>query len=177
MAEDQAAEAEQARRDAEIKRRAEALAQQLEDDRKAELAAKQAAEDAKKKAMHEQMMDDLRRDAQQELAEKKIKAAEAERETASLHAKYQGIIVDKVTRNFRPPPGSLSSLACLVKIRLDRNGNLIEGRIIQSSGNYAYDRSCEAAIQKSAPFPMPHADPEAMRRLSVIEFEMKNNFR
>jgi len=164
-----------ARRDAEKKRKADELAQQLADDRQAELDAERAAEEAQKKAAHEAMLKQLESDAEFEAQEKKIRAAERERATASLFARYQGLIIDKVTANFNPPPGSSTTLSALVEFRLDNDGNLVTGKVTRSSGNFAFDRACEVAIQKSAPFPMPTQDPEAMRRLSHIEFEMKSN--
>lgn len=163
----------QAQRDAERKRKADALAKQLEADSQAEIDAENARKAAELKAAHQQMLNELASEEKFATEEKNRRQEEAERNSTNLYSKYVAIIASKVFANFQPPPGIPLNMSALVKIKLDRNGNLLEGRIVRSSGNLAFDRSCEAAIQKAAPFPMPQNDEAANKKLRDIEFEMK----
>jgi colicin import membrane protein len=40
-------------------------------------------------------------------------------------------------------------------VRLDPFGEVLEARIVRSSGNPLFDRSAEAAVKKASPLPVP----------------------
>jgi colicin import membrane protein len=48
----------------------------------------------------------------------------------------------------------------------------VEVKIVKSSGNAAFDRQAELAVQKASPLSVPE-DPRLFRRLAQIIFEFK----
>ena len=157
------AEAEKKKKEeAEKKARAEA-----EKKKKAEAEKKAKAEAEKKKAE----------------AEKKAKAAElaaalaAEEAEAAAAAqgvadgneiqRYLGRIQAAVSAGFVYPAGLPPGLKCTLFVRLIPGGEVVEARVIQSSGNAVFDRQAENAVRRAAPLPVP---PEARLFNQMREF-------
>ena len=141
------------------------LAKQKADEaaRQAKLKEKAAKEKAaKEKAAKEQAQ---REQALRELAaqeEQEIRAQEAV-------ASYTDLIRQKVERNWIQPPGDITGLDCVVRVRLIPGGDVIDAQVIKSSGNALFDRSVERATRKAAPLPLPN-DPKMFNFFRTLEF-------
>ena len=133
----------------------------LEEKRLAEMAEKrkrevkrQQREEAERKAEEE-----LERTAAANLANKAIDEA--------------GILIEKkVDRYWLRPPGTAQGLSCLILVKLIPGGEVVDARVIRSSGNIAFDRSAEGAVRKASPLPLP-TDPKLFSQFRNFEFEFK----
>ena len=156
------AEAAEKKKRADEKKKRERLAREKAEKLKAakEKAAKEKA--AKEKAAKEQAQ---REQALRELAaqeEQEIRAQEAV-------ASYTDLIRQKVERNWIQPPGDITGLDCVVRVRLIPGGDVIDAQVIKSSGNALFDRSVERATRKAAPLPLPN-DPKMFNFFRTLEF-------
>ncbi|HHJ13216.1 MAG TPA: cell envelope integrity protein TolA [Gammaproteobacteria bacterium] len=155
--------AEQARRkaEAEKKRKAEQAR------RKAEAEKRRKAEQARRKAEAQRRQAELKR----QLAEEKARL-EAERRAAMQRVvdRYGLYIKEKVQRSWIRPAGSGARLSCVVEVRLIPGGEVVNVRIVRSSGNAAFDRSVEAAVFRASPLPVPD-EPDLMNQFRSITFE------
>ncbi|WP_287554333.1 cell envelope integrity protein TolA [Cycloclasticus sp.] len=156
------AEAAEKKKQADEKKKRERLAREKAEKLKAakEKAAKEKA--AKEKAAKEQAQ---REQALRELAaqeEQEIRAQEAV-------ASYTDLIRQKVERNWIQPPGDITGLDCVVRVRLIPGGDVIDAQVIKSSGNALFDRSVERATRKAAPLPLPN-DPKMFNFFRTLEF-------
>jgi len=141
------AEAKQ-KAEAERKRKAEAEAKQkaeAERKRKAEQAAKEkaAAEEAARQREAEQAL-------QAQLAEEQAQAR-----AESALAGYIPQIQQKIQRNWLRPGGSAGGLSCLIRVKLIPGGEVVDARVVRSSGDPLFDRSVETAVLKASPLPLP----------------------
>jgi colicin import membrane protein len=84
-------------------------------------------------------------------------------------ASYTGLIRQKVERNWRQPPGNITGLSCVVRVRLIPGGDVVDAQVIKSSGNSFFDRSVELATRKAAPLPVPN-DPNMFSYFRTLEF-------
>ena len=156
------AEAAEKKKQADEKKKRERLAREKAEKLKAakEKAAKEKA--AKEQAQREQAQ---REQALRELAaleEQEIRAQEAV-------ASYTDLIRQKVERNWIQPPGDITGLDCVVRVRLIPGGDVIDAQVIKSSGNALFDRSVERATRKAAPLPLPN-DPKMFNFFRTLEF-------
>ena len=108
----------------------QALLEKEEQQRQAVIAQKKRAAEQKKRAAYEQ----------------------------SEVSKYKGLIRSQITRNWIFPASYQKGMKCKVLVRLIPSGDVVSVRIIQSSGNNAYDRSVERAVNKASPQPVPKSD-------------------
>ncbi len=180
--------ADEKRRVAEQKRQAELKKKQeaekarlaaLEKQRKME-AERKAAEEAKRKAEEEKQKAEAEEAKKRKEVEDQLKAqmaAEAERLAADakrldsarlnrLQDQYVADITNKVQRNWLRPPDSRGTY-CSVVINQIPGGDITGIRVTDCDGDVAFQRSVEAAVQKSSPLPMPR-EPELFQR--EIEF-------
>lgn len=187
-------EQEEARKQAEVKKRQEEEQRQkqaAEQKRKAQEQEKEKerirqAEEAKRRKVEEekaraaeakrrQEEDARRRQAEQSLKEQ-LAAEEAEREAAARAAraqsaieKYKALIRQRVTRNWSRPVGSAKGLTCVVQVKLVPGGEVVQARVVRSSGDAVFDRSVENAVFKSTPLPLPQ-DKDLFEYFREIEF-------
>lgn len=173
---------EEQKRQAELKKKQEAEKARLaalEKQRKME-AERKAAEEAKRKAEEEKQKAEAEEAKKRKEAEDQLKAqmaAEAERLAADakrldsarlnrLQDQYVADITNKVQRNWLRPPDSRGTY-CSVVINQIPGGDITGIRVTDCDGDVAFQRSVEAAVQKSSPLPMPR-EPELFQR--EIEF-------
>lgn len=161
--------------------------QVIEKKKKAEVAKKKA-EAAKKKAVADakKRKERLAREKAEKIKAAKAKAAkeqaareqalrdEAAQEKEQMRAQeavasYTGLIRQKVERNWRQPPGNITGLSCVVRVRLIPGGDVVDAQVIKSSGNSFFDRSVELATRKAAPLPVPN-DPNMFSYFRTLEF-------
>jgi len=60
-------------------------------------------------------------------------------------------------------------LKCTLYVRMIPGGDVVEARVIQSSGNQSFDRQAENAVRKAAPLPVP-SNPRLFQRMREIKF-------
>jgi len=139
------------------KKKAEALKKkkQAEVRKRKERLAKETA--AKEQLAREQSLREL---AAEEESQMRAQAAVAS---------FTDLIRQKVERNWIQPPGDISGLSCVVRVRLIPGGDVIDAQVIKSSGNAFFDRSVELATRKAAPLPLP-SDPSMFNYFRTLEF-------
>jgi colicin import membrane protein len=143
--------AEQARV-AEQKRAAEEKQKKAEAEKKRKVEEKRRAEERQKLA-EQGMKEQLARE-EQERSAARAKAEQAARAQSEI-ARYEGLIRQKVERNWVRPAGWSREMECIVRVRLVPTGEVISATIARSSGDPAFDRSVENAVYKAAPLPLP----------------------
>ncbi|OTU89653.1 protein TolA, partial [Acinetobacter baumannii] len=175
--------AEDAKRKAEADAKAKQQKAAEDAKRKAEADAKakqqKAAEDAKRKAeadakaKQQKAAEDARRKAEIEAEEKAASAKKAQEEAAQKKGEAKKIassakrdFEQKIRRAWDVPTGS-SGKTVSVRFTLSDSGSVSSIVITRSSGDDALDASIKAAIQASAPYPMP-SDPDARREARSV---------
>jgi len=133
---------------------------------------KQKLEKEKKEKKEKQ---EKEKQAQEKAAAEKAKAAQAKEDAAQREialqleaeerllaatesgalADYQGMISQKVTRNWIRPPGTGAGLECVVVVTQIPGGEVVGVRIDSCNGDAAVRRSIEAAVLKASPLPLP----------------------
>ncbi len=158
-------EAEQRKKIAADKKRKEQLAK--EKARKDKVARDKVARDKalKEQAVREQAI--RARALQQQMLEEELQL-----QAQAAVASYSDLIRQKVERNWRQPPGDIAGLACHVQVRLIPGGEVVEARVIKSSGNAFFDRSVELATRKASPLPLPSA-PNMFKYFRTLEFNFR----
>lgn len=134
---------EEARRKEEARKKA-----QQEEQRKAEEKKRQEAERKRKAEEEKQRQAELKRQQERERAER-------ERLSKGIINRHVALISQKIERSWRQPPGSPDNLECKVEIKLLSSGNVVSVKNVGSSGDLSFDRSCETAVRKAAPLPVP----------------------
>ena len=140
-------------RAAEQKRKAEVEKQRkAQEQRAAEARARKETEE-RRKAAETSLKEQLAR-------EEKVRAAAAAHAEQSARAqselaRYEGLIRQKVDRNWVRPAGLSPNLEVLVRLRLAPTGEVIQVTIVRPSGNVGFDRSVENAVYKASPLPLP----------------------
>lgn len=66
-------------------------------------------------------------------------------------------------------PDLNDGLKCTLYVRMIPGGEVVEARVMQSSGNASFDRQAENAVRKAAPLPVP-SDPRLFQRMREIKF-------
>ncbi len=127
----------------------------------AALKKKQLVEKRRQQEAHKQLMQELAAEEQ----ERKTQANET-RALAAM-SQFEGLIRQRVTRNWNQPSGVPAGLSCLLRVRLAAGGEVLGVSVIQSSGNAVFDRSVENAVYKAAPLPVPD-DPELFKFVREI---------
>ncbi|MCG6898697.1 MAG: cell envelope integrity protein TolA [Gammaproteobacteria bacterium] len=172
--------------EAERKRKAEQAAkeQAAKEQAAKEKAAKEKA--AKEKAAKEQAEAERKRKAEQAAKEKAAAEAARQREAEqALQAQlaeeqaqaraehalsgYIPQIQNKIQRNWLRPAGSAGGLSCLIRVKLIPGGEVVDAKVVRSSGDPLFDRSVETAVLKASPLPMP-ADATMFKYFREIDF-------
>ncbi|KJH61566.1 cell envelope integrity protein TolA, partial [Acinetobacter calcoaceticus] len=162
------AKQQKANDDAKRKADADAKAKQ----QKANDDAKRKA-DADAKAKQQKAADDAKRKAEAEAEAKATSAQKAQEEAAQKKAEAKKVassarrdFEQKIRRSWDVPTGS-SGKTVGVRFTLSDSGSVNSIVITRSSGDDALDASIKAAIQASAPYPMP-SDPDARREARSV---------
>jgi len=142
--------------------------QAAEKARKAEALKKKQQQQAAIKRRHQQAQKELQQALAAEEQERAAQASEAKAMAAM--ADLQGLIRQRVTRNWIRPASAPDGLNCLVRVRLASGGEVLSVSIVKSSGNALFDRSVENAVYKSAPLPVPD-DPKLFKYIREINIK------
>ena len=137
---------------------------------------KKAEQDKKRKAEAERKKKAAAEAASRKAAEEALQAQLAE-ETAQARAEsalsqYIPYIQDKIQRNWLRPAGSPKGLSCLILVKLIPGGEVVDARVVRSSGDPLFDRSVETAVLKASPLPMPE-DAAMFKYFREINFNFK----
>ncbi len=90
-------------------------------------------------------------------------------------AKYKGLIRNQITRNWIFPASYQKGMKCKILVRLIPSGDVVSVRVIQSSGNSAFDRSVEMAVNKASPLPVPKSSTGLFDHFREVEFVFDPN--
>lgn len=157
-------------RAAEQKRKAEAEKQRkVQEKRVAEARAKKETED-RRKAAETSLKEQLARE-EKERAAAAAHAEQSARAQSEL-ARYEGLIRQKVERNWVRPAGWTRGMECVVRVRLAPTGEVINATVARPSGSPAFDRSVENAVYKASPLPLPE-DKGLFEHFRELEFRFK----
>jgi len=148
---------------AEDKRKADAAAKkkaEAERKRKAEDAArKKAAAEKKRKAEQAAKAKAAAEAAAKREAEQALQAQLAEEQAQaraeSALSQYIPYIQQKIQRNWLRPAGSPAGMSCLILVKLIPGGEVVDAKVVRSSGDPLFDRSVETAVLKASPLPLP----------------------
>ena len=108
---------------------------------------------------------------QKRAAEQKKRAAYEQSEVS----KYKGLIRSQITRNWIFPASYQKGMKCKILVRLIPSGDVVSVRVIQSSGNSAFDRSVEMAVNKASPLPVPKSSSGLFDHFREVEFVFDPN--
>ncbi len=165
------------------KRKAEAEKKsKAEPEKKRKADEQQRLADAKK-AKEKKLEDEARRKENERALKEQLAAEEKARQQQRRQAeqmqqamgeidKYRALIKQKVERNWARPPGAEKNLECPVRVRLIQSGEVIQAKVVRSSGNPAFDRSVENAVYKASPLPLPD-DKSLFSEFRELEFIFK----
>ena len=117
------------------------------------------------------------KERREKIAEKKRIADQQKRAVyeQSEVSKYKGMIRSQITRNWIFPASYQKGMRCKVLVRLIPSGDVVSVRILQSSGNIAFDRSVEMAVNKASPLPVPKSDTGLFDHFREVEFVFDPN--
>jgi len=90
-------------------------------------------------------------------------------------ARYKSLIKGQITRNWILPVSYQKGLKCKILVRLIPSGDVVSVRITQRSGNSAFDRSVERAVNKASPLPVPKSDTGLFNHFREVEFVFDPN--
>ena len=118
-----------------------------------------------------------------EAALKAALAAEEAEQAAALQASqdatelqhYIARIGAAVTNAFSRPPGLPPGLKCTLLVRVIPGGEVVEARVVQSSGNAVFDRQAETAVRKASPLPVPD-EARLMQQMREFNFVFDPEF-
>ena len=148
-------EAERKKREAEeAKRQAELKKQQEEEARR-----KQAEEELKRKLAEEERLE-------REAAE----AAERMARLDLLRLQYVRMIESRVRDNWRKPPGTTTVPDCKLDVTQNRLGDVLDVRVQDCPGDAVYKRSIESAVRRASPLPPP-PDPDVFESKILFTFK------
>lgn len=183
---------EQIRAEEQVRLEAEQAKQAIE--LAAALKAQQQAMLEQTKKAQEQAKLDQQVLVKQQLAQQQLvkqQAAAKQQQAAAVKAQHDRIVaeqqamleaeVDKYRAEFAAAIEEnriLSSvfagdIRCKLKIVLLPDGSILNIKVLESSGNVAYDEMSTKAVYKSAPFPMPQ-DKELYKQLREVILSFKN---
>ena len=170
--------------EAERQRQAEAeKKRQLEEERRRQAEAekkrqveeekrRQAEAEKKRQAEERRRLDEQKLKAQLQAEQEARLAAETEKAATDALSAAAGRIRAAIEANWRRPSTSLRGLKVVIGLRVGRNGEVKNARIVKSSGDVHFDESAELAVQKASPLPIPT---EAEYYQYIKEFHIEFN--
>lgn len=167
--------AEEARKLAQRKRNEEEKRKLEEQKRKKEEEAKKKAEAEKQRLAELERQKKAREAAAQQQRMSEFEQALLAEETYQAELQEQQVVSSvgaeikrAVELNWSPPPSARRGMQAVLRVSLVPTGGLTSVEVLESSGDSAFDRSVELAVQKAAPF-------DVIKELSPTVFEQ--NFR
>ncbi len=87
-------------------------------------------------------------------------------------AKYKALITREIQQNWNRPPGTRPDMKVELEIRLGPGGELLTARVVQTSGNEAFDRSALQAVNRISTFPVPE-EPRLFEHFRTLNLVFK----
>ncbi len=125
---------------------------QLAEQKKREAQRKIEEQDLQRRMMEEELASETR---QLKQAESRAVASRRAAELAGVVGQYKDMISSKVRGNTRLPDNLKGNPQVKFLVRLMPTGEVLDVKMLQGSGNAAYDEAVERAIRKSSPLPLP----------------------
>ncbi|MCB1670674.1 MAG: cell envelope integrity protein TolA [Gammaproteobacteria bacterium] len=127
------AAAEERRRQQELDRQRQEQAEAEQRRREAELAQQRAEQEAAREAAA-------------------AAAAEVARTEQQMVMAYTGVIHDLIRQNWSRPPSARNGMTAVFRIQMVPTGDILDVELVQSSGDFAFDRAAESAIYRVGRF-------------------------
>ena len=153
---------------AEEKRLAEEKKRLEEEQRRIAEEKKRLEEEQKKRLAEEQ-----RRLAEHRKKEEAERLRMRKKQIAIWQRRYEQMIRGSVEHHWKKPPTSIKGGECVLKIRQDETGAILDVNFIRCEGDKLFIRSVEEAVWKAHPLPTPPS-PEVFD--SEIEFTFKRDY-
>lgn len=161
-------------------------AKELEKEKKREEEEKKKAEknalkqmEAKRQENEKLKQERALQEQQREIARQQQEAADAlasQRAAAQsrMESDYKGRIRDKIKRAIIVPPDVPGNPQAEFDVTLMPTGEVLNAKLIRSSGNAAYDNAVERAIYKAQPLPLP-PDASLFSRFRELQLKFRLN--
>ena len=162
-AETKAAE-EKKRKEADAKAEAEKKRKEAEAEAEKKRKETEAKAEAKAKAEAEKKRQDEERRAR-ELAEQLEAEEQAARDQSEID-RFTRLIQTQIENAFTNPQRGLK---CTLLVKMVPGGDVVDAKVVRSSGNVLFDRRAEIAVHKASPLPVPD-DPRLFQQMREIEF-------
>ncbi|WP_143247450.1 cell envelope integrity protein TolA [Agaribacterium haliotis] len=107
----------------------------------------------KKKREQQKQEQERQRMLELEQALKDEQLAVAEQEQELEAQSYIAAISQRIEQNWSRPPSARNGMRCELLITLVPTGRVVNVAVVETSGNAAFDRSAEQAVQKAEEFP------------------------
>ncbi|WP_198264215.1 cell envelope integrity protein TolA [sulfur-oxidizing endosymbiont of Gigantopelta aegis] len=157
---------------ADEKRKKEA-AKRKEELKKAEQEKQRLAEKKKQQAAERKRKAEQDKKRQAELKHKEAREREEwERRSKGIINRHVSMIAQKIERNWRQPLNAPGGLECRVDIVLLPSGNVNSVKMAESSGNLEFDSSCETAVRRASPLPVP-TDSVIFKKFEVMRLRFE----
>ena len=189
-------EEQEKRRQAELRRKEEAERERIEQERLAEEKRKQLEEEQRRIAEEKKRLEEEQRRIAEEkkrIEEEKKRQMEEEQRRLAAHRKkeeaerlkmrknqiaiwqrqYEQMIRSSVEQHWKKPPTSVEGGECVLKIRQDETGAILNVNFLRCEGDKLFIRSVEAAVWKADPLP---AAPSSEVFDAEIEFTFKRDY-
>ena len=124
----------------------------------------EAKAEAKAKADAEKKRQEQERRAR-ELAEQIEAEQQAARDQSEID-RFTRLIQTQIENAFTNPQRGLK---CTLLVKMVPGGDVIDAKVVRSSGNVLFDRRAEIAVHKASPLPVPD-DPRLFQQMREIEF-------
>ena len=172
-------EAERERKEREARRKAEEERQ-----RKAEEERQRKEQEARRKAEEERLRKEqealrkaeaerLRKEQEaRRLAEEQQRLIMRKRQRALWTRQYAGLLRASIERHWKKPPSSVRGGDCVLKLRQDENGAVLDLNVVSCDGDRLFVRSVEEAVWKASPLPAPPS-PEVFDADVELTFRQK----
>lgn len=152
---------------------------ELQKIKKQRARAKQSLQATQQKMAKQQqrIREQARLRAQRIAAEKRAKAEAALKEIKLSNNqgeinRYAVMIKQSIARHWILPGEKNKNLSCRYQVVLAPSGDVLEVKLLQSSGNPALDRAAKTAIYKSSPLPVP-GDPDLFVKFKTFNITMR----
>ncbi len=153
------------------RKRAEQL--RIEEQKRAAQEAKKRAEELRREALRKEEAARMAREEELRRAEQEaLRKAELERLNAEHQEKirmrklqirawtrqYIGMLRGSVEARWKKPPASIKGGECVVRVRQEKDGTIVDVKVVSCAGDKLYRLSVVEAVWKANPLPAPPAD-------------------
>ena len=160
---------------AEKKRLAQLEKDRIAQEQQEKIRLKKLSDLEKKEQERKAQLEREEKQRKEKIEKKKQQEQEEKRRQQELNeiGKYTGLINAKVSRNWIYLDSYGKDLKCIIQIQLLPSGDVINAKVIKSSGNIAFDRSAELAALKASPLPVPKDTDLFQREFRTVNLDFE----